>query len=126
MKTPNTIIIAGIGTIVVAVSVFLGVRAFEDSKTNAAKELNDKVNAKACETYMEFSYVNFKENMTRSDYVTNYQAMQVLATLGGDAEYLSLLDTIISEYEIALAGKKASPIGAMADLNEWCKPYLGD
>jgi hypothetical protein len=126
MQSSKTLIFSSLGAVAVGVMLFFGIQFSQDASRNEAQALKDEANKLACETYMKYSYVNFKPNMTRADYEENYKAIQMLAVLGGDSEYLSLLKSIAREYELALEGKDGEPIMVMLQLNNWCAPYLSD
>jgi hypothetical protein len=117
-------LLAAVGAVVVAGGIFAIGQGIEQARIAEENELRDRANAMACETYMEYSFVNFKDDMTRKDYEENFKALQILTVLGGDPEYMNLLNTIVREYELLLAGRDGDPIFAMLDLNMWCDPYL--
>lgn len=126
MRSSRTVIAASVGAVVLGLGVFLGIRYFDEVRHDEAVALKNESNALACETYMKFSYVNFKDNMSLADYKQNHQEIQVLALLGGDAQFVSLLNKISREYELLFDGEDGEPILAMGELNNWCEPYLGN
>lgn len=124
VKSSKTIILTSLGAVALGVTVFLGIQFVDSARRSEAMALNDKANSLACETYMKYSYVNFKDKMSLEDYKENHRAIQALAALGGDSEYVSLLNSIASEYELLFAGQEGEPILEMAKLNDWCEPFL--
>lgn len=122
-----------IGVMVVGLGVFSTLQAMQASSISEAqnnalekREQRESVDTLACETYIEFSYVNFKDDMTLEDYEKNYRALRLLPALGGSPEFISLLNKIVEEYELSFAGEDGEPIFAMAELDDWCEPYLSD
>jgi hypothetical protein len=124
MKNAKLIAIGAISAVVVILAIFFGVQAAEQARIAEVERVRDGANALACETYMNYSYVNFPEGMKLEDYEENHKALQILTVLGGDPEYMFLLNRIVNEYELLFDGNNGDPIGAMLQLNLWCDPYL--
>lgn len=121
-----------VGIMVVGLGVFSTLQAMQASSISEARdsvleqrEQRESVDALACETYIEYSYTNWKEDMAREDYEENYTALVILQGLGGGPEFSSLLADIVEEYELLFDGEEGEPVFAMADLDAWCEPYLG-
>jgi hypothetical protein len=133
MSIYKYLIAGAVGVILVGLAVFSILQAIEESEIAEARdsaleqrEQRESVDAIACETYIEYSYVNWKEDMTREDYEDNYIALVALQGLGGGPEFSSLLADIVEEYELLFDGEDGEPVFAMADLDDWCEPYLSE
>jgi len=130
LKFKSKVLIASASSLVIALAVFFSIQAVGEAQKSEEQARQDGANSLACETYMTFSFPNWKENMSWDEIVENAQSLEVLAVLGGSPEYMSMLNKInrsykdVVESEAKVRAEVDDLILSMGALNLWCAPYL--
>ena len=113
-------------SLIIGLALFFGLQVREDARIAEDLRVRNESIALACEVFLERSLSNFEEDMPMEGYEDNFKFMSLLPALGGDPEYLSLLNKIVTEYEKVFDGDsdtKGEPFVAMLALEGWCSKY---